>query len=126
MHVCHAETECHAENVRHAELVSASKRNPNMKQGYVYILSYKNRTTLYIGVTNDLVRRVLEHKTGQGSIFTTKYQLTNLVYYDQILGMKNAINREKQLKNWHREWKWNLIKELNPNLEDLGKDWIEE
>jgi len=96
-----------------------------MKQGYVYIVSNKNRTTLYIGVTNNIMRRIMEHKSGQGSIFTSRYQLHDLMYFEQISGMQNAINREKQLKNWHREWKWNLIKEANPELVDLAKEWNE-
>ncbi len=95
-----------------------------MKQGYVYILSNKNRTTLYIGVTNDIERRALEHKTGYGSIFTKRYNLHDLLYFERIMGMQNAIDREKQLKNWHKEWKWNLIKEENPELKDLAKDWF--
>ena len=96
-----------------------------MKEAFVYIMTNKKRTTLYIGVTNDLERRVLEHKSGEGSVFTSKYKLTDLVYFEQIPGMLNAIEREKQLKNWHRDWKWNLIKESNPGLEDLAKDWYE-
>lgn len=95
-----------------------------MKEGFVYILSNKNRTTTYIGVTNDLERRIVEHKSGRGFIFTNKYNLTDLLYYERINGMQNAINREKQLKNWHNEWKWNLIKEKNPSLIDLSKDWF--
>ena len=79
-----------------------------MKEGFVYILSNMNRTTLYIGVTNNLERRMLEHKAGVGSIFASKYNLTDLLYFEQIQGMKNAITREKQLKNWHKEWTWNL------------------
>ena len=94
-----------------------------MKEGFVYIMSNKMRTTLYIGVTGDLETRVLQHKTGYGSAFTSKYQLKHLMYYEKILGMQNAIDREKQLKRWHREWKWNLIKENNPELNDLASDW---
>ena len=89
-------------------------------------MSNKNRTTLYIGVTNDLKRRVYEHKIGQGSKFTSKYILCDLVYYEHIYGMQNAINREKQLKNWHKKWKWNLIKKLNPELKDLAEDWYDD
>ncbi|RLD69370.1 MAG: hypothetical protein DRI95_00250 [Bacteroidetes bacterium] len=74
-----------------------------MKIGYIYLMSNKNRTTLYIGVTNNIQRRVLEHKSGQGSVFTSKYNLTDLLYFERIIGMQNAINREKQLKNWHKE-----------------------
>jgi putative endonuclease len=94
-----------------------------MKKGYVYIMSNKNRTTLYIGVTNDIKRRVYEHKEGIGSVFTSRYNLTELLYFEEIAGMKNAIRREKHLKRWHKEWKWNLIKEHNPRLKDLSKDW---
>ena len=95
-----------------------------MKEGYVYIMSNKRRTTLYIGVTGDLENRVLQHKCGYGSSFTSKYKLTDLLYYEQIDGMDDAIAREKQLKRWHREWKWNLIKEQNPGLKDLAEDWF--
>ena len=90
----------------------------------MYIVSNKNRTTLYIGVTSNLERRILEHKSGKGSVFTTRYKLTDLLYFDRIMGMQNAIDREKQLKNWHKEWKWNLIKQANPALNDLAKDWF--
>ena len=86
-------------------------------------MSNKHMTTFYIGVTNNLERRVAEHKSGEGSIFTSKYNLDYLVYYEMITDIKTAIKREKQLKRWHREWKINLIKELNPTFEDLDKDW---
>ncbi len=89
-----------------------------------YIMSNYNRTTFYIGVTNCIERRVSEHKRLKGSEFTTKYKLTDLVYYEEIFGALNAILREKQLKNWHRDWKLNLIKELNPEMRDLAKEWV--
>ena len=63
------------------------------KQGFVYILSNKSRTVLYIGVTSDLKRRILEHKVGIGSEFSTKYKTIDLLYFEQINGMQNAINR---------------------------------
>ena len=94
-----------------------------MKKGYVYIMSNKNRTVLYIGVTSNIIRRVFEHKEGIGSIFTSRYNLTDLLYVEEIYGMKNAISREKQLKRWQKEWKWNLIKENNPSFKDLAADW---
>src|SRR5690554_5858938 len=94
-----------------------------MKQGFVYIMSNKNRTTIYIGVTSNLERRILEHKSGVGSMFTKRYNLHDLIYFERISGMLNAINREKQLKRWHKQWKWNLIKEENPQLVDLAWDW---
>ncbi|MFY9307522.1 MAG: GIY-YIG nuclease family protein [Bacteroidia bacterium] len=88
------------------------------KNGYVYILSNKNRTTFYIGVTNNLQRRVLEHRSGQGK-FTSRYNLTDLVYFELIPDIEEAILREKQLKRWHRDWKINLIKSKNPEMRDL-------
>ena len=94
-----------------------------MKGGYIYILSNKNRTTLYIGVTSDLDRRIAEHVEGEGSKFSSKYNLTDLVYFEEFDDISEAIAREKQLKNWKREWKINLIKRLNPELKDLKMDF---
>jgi len=94
-----------------------------MKQAYVYIMSNKNRTTLYVGVTNDIKRRVFEYKFEKNDGFASKYNISDLLYFENILGINKAIKREKQLKNWHKEWKWNLIKENNPDLVDLAKDW---
>lgn len=89
-------------------------------------MSNYERTTIYIGVTTDLERRVLEHKRGDGSVFTKKYQLKYLIYFEEIWDIVQAIEREKQLKNWHREWKWNLIKGLNPGFLDLSDGWYDE
>ncbi len=96
-----------------------------MKKGYVYILSNKYRTTFYIGVTSQIKRRILEHKNGEGSEFTSKYNLTDLVYYEKIERMDECIAREKQLKNWHRNWKIDLIKGDNPTMIDLAANWYE-
>lgn len=93
-----------------------------MKKSYIYILTNKNRTSLYIGVTSDLFKRVVEHKEGMGSVFTKKYKLSLLLYFEEFSEMNQAIAREKQLKNWHREWKWNLIKTQNPELKDLFEE----
>ena len=90
-----------------------------MYNGYIYIMSNIARTTLYIGVTNDLSRRVWEHKQGEGSEFTSKYKLTVLLYAEEHPTIPDAIKREKQLKNWRSSWKWDLIKKLNPELKDL-------
>ena len=79
---------------------------------------------LYIGVTADLTQRIWKHKQGLGSEFTKKYKLKYLIYYESYPHMQDAINREKQLKNWHREWKFNLIKETNPTLKDLWSEVI--
>lgn len=95
-----------------------------LTNAFIYILSNKNLTTFYVGVTSDLERRVREHKAGVGSVFTKKYNLTLLVYYEEISDIETAIKREKQLKNWQRSWKIELIKELNPQMTDLAADWI--
>ncbi len=96
-----------------------------MKDAYTYILSNKNRTTLYVGVTNDLERRMFEHKAHKESKFCAKYNLDELMYYEHYNFMIGAIDREKQLKRWHSKWKWGLIKELNPELVDLSKPWFD-
>ncbi len=93
-----------------------------MKNCYVYILSNKSRT-LYIGVTSDLRRRVYEHKHKLIDGFTKKYNLTSLVYFETFNNMQDAIQREKQLKNWHREWKINLIESISPGWKDLSEDF---
>ena len=72
-----------------------------------------SQSSLYIGVTSDLIRRVSEHKNHVAKGFTDKYNIDRLVYYEVTDSIESAINREKQLKNWHREWKMNLIRENN-------------
>jgi putative endonuclease len=89
------------------------------KAGYIYILSNKNRTTFYTGMTNNLCYRATQHKSGVGSKFAAKYNLTALVYYEEHSTIQDAIRREKQLKNWHRNWKVKLIKAMNPMMLDL-------
>lgn len=90
-----------------------------MQLSYVYIMTNSYRTTFYIGVTSDLPKRVTEHQEGVGSKFTSKYNLKDLVYFEEFTDIDQAISREKQLKNWHKEWKLNLIKTINPKLETL-------
>ncbi|MHB9039459.1 MAG: GIY-YIG nuclease family protein [Melioribacteraceae bacterium] len=92
-------------------------------QYYVYILSSKRNGTLYIGVTNDLKRRVYEHKNGLIDGFTKKYSIKNLVYYEQTNDIHEAILREKRLKKWNRSWKIKLIEEMNPDWKDLSEDF---
>ena len=87
-----------------------------MKQSYVYIMTNKYRTTFYIGVTSNLENRIIQHALGEGSKFTKKYNLKDLVYFEDFTDINQAIIREKQLKNWHHDWKINLIKEKNPTL----------
>ena len=90
-----------------------------VKQYYVYILTNRTNNVLYIGVTNNLERRVFEHKHGLIEGFSKRYKLTKLIYFEESLSVVDAIVREKQLKNWHREWKLNLIKSINPGFKDL-------
>ncbi len=90
-----------------------------MNNAYIYVLSNIERTTLYIGVTNNLNQRIWDHKQGKGSEFSTKYKLTILLYAEEHGCISDAIEREKQLKNWRSSWKWDLIRTLNPDLVDL-------
>jgi len=90
------------------------------KQYYVYILTNKIRGTLYIGVTNNLQRRVYEHKSGLVLGFTQKYKLKKLVFFEVTNDVNSALQREKQLKNWHRDWKISLIEEFNNDWDDLS------
>ncbi len=87
---------------------------------YVYILANKINTVLYIGVTNNLERRVYEHKNKLIAGFTQKYNVNKLVYYETASNVKDAIAREKQLKRWRREKKDELIRSMNPSFNDLS------
>lgn len=93
-----------------------------MKNYYVYIMT-NNSKTLYIGVIDDLMRRVYEHKNKLINGFTKKYNLTKLVYFETFNRIEDAIRREKQLKNWHRQWKVNLIESVNKDWEDLSMEF---
>jgi putative endonuclease len=86
---------------------------------YVYILANRIGGTLYIGVTNDLVRRVAEHKSKIAESFTKRYDVVRLVYFETFDGIEQAIHREKRLKKWTRAWKVQLIEGENPNWDDL-------
>lgn len=86
---------------------------------YVYILTNEYNKVFYIGVTSDLIKRIWEHKNKVVDGFSNKYNLSKLVYYEAAPNIESAIMREKQLKNWRRKWKTDLIKELNPSFEDL-------
>ena len=90
-----------------------------VKQFYVYILASKRNGTLYIGVTNDLVRRVWEHKSDAVEGFTKQYSVHRLVWYETADTALAAITREKQLKKWNRVWKLQLIEKMNPEWKDL-------
>jgi len=89
-------------------------------------MSNFKRTVLYIGVTNNLFRRVIEHKYELGSKFTRKYKLKHLIYYEEYQYIQEAIVREKQLKGWLREKKINLIKSKNFELKDLSEELLKD
>jgi len=91
-------------------------------QYFVYIMASRART-LYIGVTNDLERRVFEHKQGQDGSFTSKYNVTKLVYHDSTSDVGSAIAREKELKGWRRSKKVALVESMNPEWKDLALRW---
>ena len=91
---------------------------------YIYIMTNLHNTTLYTGVTNDLHRRVQEHKRGEGGKFTRKYKLIKLVYYEAFPDVRAAITREKQIKGGSRMKKLLLIESLNPDWADLTLDLI--
>ncbi len=86
---------------------------------YVYIMASKRNGTLYIGVTNDLIRRVYEHKNNLVEGFTNKFRVHKFVYWEQSENVDSALQREKQLKKWNRQWKLALIEEHNANWQDL-------
>lgn len=86
----------------------------------VYILASKRRGTLYVGVTNDLARRIHEHHTGVAEGFTKQYAVYRLVYLETTTEVQSAIEREKQLKHWKRDWKIALIEQANPEWTDLA------
>ena len=94
------------------------------KTYFVYIVASKRNGTLYTGVTNDLLRRVGEHKTGAVDGFTKRYKVDRLVYFEPMDDIRHAITREKQIKKWYRRWKIELIEEQNPKWRDLYEDLI--
>ncbi|MBS1653780.1 MAG: GIY-YIG nuclease family protein [Bacteroidetes bacterium] len=96
-----------------------------MQRFYVYIMSNYNRTVFYTGMTNDIIRRVAEHKEGEGYVFTSTYKCYFLLYYEEYTSVVNAIGREKQLKKWLRKWKIEMIQKENPEMKDLSADWYD-
>ncbi len=94
------------------------------KQYYVYILGSARNGTLYIGMTNNLYRRIKEHKEGLVKGFSKKYKVDKLVYYETFSDVRDAIDREKNLKKWKRAWKLELIENRNPYWDDWGLDYL--
>jgi putative endonuclease len=95
------------------------------KNYYVYILTNWNNKVIYIGVTNNLVRRLYEHKNKLVDGFTKKYNLNKLVYFELFYDMGTAIKREKEIKKWRREKKNNLVESKNPSWKDLSLELID-
>ena len=93
-----------------------------MKSAYVYLMASGRNGTLYVGVTTDLIRRVYEHKHDLVEGFTKRYHVHRLVWFEKCDAIRAAIAREKQIKKWKREWKLELIEELNPDWRDLYSD----
>ena len=96
-----------------------------MRKYWVYIIGNKGATTVYIGVTNNLQRRIAEHKTGAISGYTQRYKCDRLLSFEEYQNIETAIAREKELKGWKRERKENLIATQNPHRVDLASDWFE-
>jgi putative endonuclease len=94
------------------------------KQYYVYLITNERYGTLYVGVTNDLVRRIHEHKEGVVAGFAKQHGLTQLVWYEAHQDVLAAITREKVIKRWRRDWKTNLIQESNPEWRDLYSEIV--
>jgi len=95
----------------------------NYRDYYVYVMA-SNSGTLYTGVTNDLARRISEHKQDLIEGFTKKYKCHKLVFYENYSDVKLVIVREKQLKNWNRDKKQALINSINPHWKDLSEEWV--
>ena len=96
-----------------------------MNKYYVYIMTNRSKT-LYTGMTNDLIRRVYQHKRKEVAGFTRKYNITKLVYFEETDDVGTAILREKQIKGWLRSKKISMIESVNPDWEDLSQDWFDE
>ncbi len=93
------------------------------KNYYIYLLTNWNNKVMYVGMTNNLERRVYEHKQKLIKGFTSKYNIHKLVYFEQFSNAQDAIAREKQIKKWRREKKNNLVMTLNPEWKDLSLEW---
>ena len=95
-----------------------------MRGYYVYILASKRNGTLYVGMTEDIAKRIIRHKGRQANEFTAKYDVLKLVYYEKHKSLEEAVKREKQLKKWRRQWKMVLIEKQNHKWQDLSSEVI--
>lgn len=94
-----------------------------MNNYYVYIMTNESNTVFYVGITNDLKRRIFEHKNKLIEGFTKKYNIKKLIYFEETTDVKAAIQKEKNLKKWNRQWKIDLIKKNNPEYKDLSENF---
>lgn len=90
---------------------------------YVYIVTNRNRSTLYTGFTSNLATRMEQHKDGDHDGFSSRYNTTRLVYCEEHDNVHTALQREKRIKRWHRAWKEDLIESINPTWDDLSEKW---
>ena len=107
-------------------VISTEGRNlmPREHRYYVYLLTNKNNKVMYVGVTNNLERRIFEHKAKMLPGFTEKYNVNKLVYFEETNDVRVAITREKEIKKWRREKKNNLVVAVNPEWKDLSDGWV--
>ena len=120
---CHSEERSDEESRRRQAGSRGTVEDERNMQYYVYILTNKNNRVMYIGVTNDLERRLYEHKQELVDGFTKRYHVHKLVYYEQSSDVRSAIQREKELKGWLRRKKNALVETMNPDWHDLSQDW---
>jgi putative endonuclease len=99
--------------------------NVGMQEYYVYILASRKNGTLYVGMTEDITKRVVRHKVGRGSKFVKKHNVQRLVYFEKAKNYAEAHRRERQLKWWERKWKLALIEQINPKWDDLSKEILD-
>ncbi|MBV7269317.1 GIY-YIG nuclease family protein [Winogradskyella luteola] len=90
---------------------------------YTYILTHERNHIFYVGVTNNIKRRISEHKVATYGTHVGRYNIKKLVYFEEHSDMRIAIRREKTIKKWKKQWKINQIESINPNWKDLSKDW---
>lgn len=95
-----------------------------MEKSYIYFITNKNNSTIYVGVTSDLIKRVYQHKTKVFQGFTSKYNCDKLVYFEEFSDINQAISREKRIKAGNRKRKEKLIETMNPEWEDLSEGWL--
>jgi putative endonuclease len=99
--------------------------NAGMQEYYVYILASGRNGTLYVGMTEDIAKRIVRHKSGKGSKFVQKYMVQRLVYFEKVSSYREACKRERQLKWWKRKWKLALIEMMNPEWKDLSEELLD-